>query len=33
MKQSGQLDRYDHEILRILSQDGRLPVTELAVQV
>lgn len=33
MKQTGQLDRYDHEILRILSADGRLPVTELAAQV
>ena len=33
MDETGQLDRYDREILRILSREGRLPVTELAVRV
>lgn len=33
MADSGQLDRYDREIMRILSGDGRLPVTELANRV
>ncbi len=27
------LDRYDHAILRALSEDGRLPVTELARRI
>ncbi|GFE64210.1 Lrp/AsnC family transcriptional regulator [Litoreibacter roseus] len=30
---NGQIDRYDAEILDILAQDGRLPVTELAKRV
>lgn len=29
----GSLDRYDHEILEILSKDGRLAVTELAQRI
>lgn len=29
----GQLDQYDTEILRILSQEGRIPVTELSARV
>lgn len=33
MDEAGQLDRHDREILRILSREGRLPVTELAVRV
>ena len=33
MDETGQLDRYDREMLRILSREGRLPVTELAVRV
>jgi Lrp/AsnC family leucine-responsive transcriptional regulator len=33
MDETGQLDRHDREILRILSREGRLPVTELAVRV
>jgi len=33
MDETGQLDRYDREILRILSREGRLPVTELAARV
>lgn len=33
MDETGQLDRYDREILRILSREGRLPVTELAQRV
>lgn len=33
MGNHGQLDRYDREIMKILSSDGRLPVTELASRV
>ncbi|MDA5095317.1 Lrp/AsnC ligand binding domain-containing protein [Aliiroseovarius sp. KMU-50] len=33
MAEIGQLDRYDREIMKILSGDGRLPVTELAIRV
>lgn len=29
----GQLDRYDRKIMEILSQEGRLPVTELAERI
>lgn len=30
---NSQLDRFDRDILRILAEDGRLPVTELAARV
>jgi len=30
---SSQLDSFDHQIISILSQDGRLPVTELARRI
>ena len=30
---SDQLDLYDRKIIRILSKDGRLPVTELAKRI
>ena len=33
MPESSQLDRFDLAILKALSQDGRLPVTELAGKV
>ncbi len=33
MSLEGNLDRYDHEILKVLSQEGRLPVTELAQRI
>ena len=33
MPDTDHLDQIDRKILRILSRDGRLPVTELAVQV
>jgi Lrp/AsnC family leucine-responsive transcriptional regulator len=33
MAQGDQIDQIDHKILKILSRDGRLPVTELAAQV
>lgn len=33
MPETGNLDRHDHEILRVLSSEGRLPVTELAARV
>ncbi|KPN62818.1 Leucine-responsive regulatory protein [Aliiroseovarius sp. xm-m-379] len=33
MAENGNLDRYDREILKILSGEGRLPVTELANRV
>ena len=33
MNKSRQLDQFDHAILRELSRDGRLPVTELASRV
>ena len=29
----GQLDRFDIEIIRVLSREGRLPVTELSTRV
>ena len=33
MSETDNLDRHDHKILRVLSREGRLPVTELAVRV
>ncbi|MGH1350137.1 MAG: Lrp/AsnC family transcriptional regulator [Methyloligellaceae bacterium] len=33
MNEESQLDRYDTQILRILTKEGRLPVTELAKQI
>lgn len=33
MENFGELDRFDHKILQVLSSEGRLPVTELSKRV